>query len=193
VGLDIYERGWSMPGAGAHLWGGQFARNLTHDMADDSSTQANESVNFYRTFAQAKKKPMMIGETGATLSFRTDLGAEERAALNNKWKTGYWNSSEYGWMQGVYGTTQYKDQTLLHPLDTSFPLIKAIVWFQIAKHEDIVAQAPDGKLIWFENAYTDYRIGGGAEKNAPSSYNSSELALYRRLTGNPYFLPTVRR
>jgi hypothetical protein len=193
VGLDVYERGWSMPGAGSKLWGGQFAQNLTHDMADDASTQVNDSVNFYRTFAQGKKKPMMICETGATLSFRTDLNLQERSILNNKWKTGYWNSSEYGWMQGVYGTTHYKDQTLLHPIDKSFPLIKGIVWFQIAKNEDVVAQASDGKLIWFENAYTDYRIGGGAEKNAPGSYNSSELALYRRLTGNPYFLTTVRR
>ncbi|MDH7896471.1 hypothetical protein NBU61_28315, partial [Escherichia coli] len=100
VGLDTYERGWTMPMPGAKLWGGQFAHTLTHDDADNSTTPQNESVNFYNTFAVKKRKPLMICETAATLSFRDDLPDDQRAAISTDWKSGYWNPSEYGWMQG---------------------------------------------------------------------------------------------
>jgi hypothetical protein len=193
VGLDVYERGWNMPGPGARPWGGLFALNLTNDAADDPSTPQNESVNFYRTFAEAKKKPMMIGETGVTLSYRNDLPEATRSVLNNDWKTGYFNPSEYGWMQSVYGTTAYTEQPLLNPLDTTFPLIKAIVWFQIAKTEDIPVRGSNGQIRWFDDAYVDYRIGGGVEPNGATPFASQELALYRRLVGNPYFLSTLSR
>lgn len=195
VGLDVYERGWTMPMPGSKLWGGSFWLNLTHDMADDPKTPdpVNESVDFYKTFAS--RKPFMICETGATLSYRTDLTPDQRGPLTHSWKTGYWDDAEYGWMQAVYGTSDYRDQKLLHPLDTDFPRIKAIVWFQIAKHEDIpVAKSVNGQdqIVWFNDGYADYRIGGSATENGPRSFAPQEFALYRRLTASPYFLSAVQ-
>ncbi|MDQ3813312.1 MAG: hypothetical protein M3347_05115 [Armatimonadota bacterium] len=194
VGLDFYERGWTMPMPGAKLWGGQFAYNLTNDAADDPRTTHNESVNFYETYVVQKNKPCMIGETGATLSYRTDLSAQERAVLTHLWKTGRWNAAEYGWMQGVYGTSAYKEQSLLQPIDEAFPRIKAIVWFQIAKREDLpVERLRDGKreVVWFDNAWTDYRVGGGVEENGSRPYARQEIELYRKLTDTPYFLRSI--
>ncbi|MBV9868503.1 MAG: hypothetical protein JO316_24370 [Abitibacteriaceae bacterium] len=196
VGLDIYERGWAMPMPGAKLWAGQFENNLTHDAADDPKTQANESVDFYKIFVGEKKKPLMICETGTTLSYRNDLPTIQRAALNNAWKTGYWDDQEYGWLQGVYGTSDFKDQKLSRALDKNYPRIKAISWFQIAKHEDIpVMKSVNGKdqLTWFDNGYADYRIGGSVEENGTQTYAQPELDLYRRLTASPYFLSSVQK
>jgi hypothetical protein len=196
VGLDIYERGWTMPMPGARLWAGQYAHNLTRDAADDGNTETNESVNFYRTFVVEKKKPLMLAETSATLSYRTDLPVTQRATLNNQWKTGYWNKNEYGWMQGIYGTTYYKDQELTYPIDREFPGVKAIVWFQIAKREWVPVQKTVGnkkEMVWFDNTHADYRIGGGAEENGPTPFSSKELDLYRRLTNNSYFLSSVQK
>jgi hypothetical protein len=192
VGIDIYERGWSMPMPGAKLWGGQFAHNLTHDMTDDAATKENESVNFYLLYGQWKKKPIMICETGATLSYRTDLPVAQRAQMTRDWKIGYWNDAEYGWLQGVYGTTGYKGQKFVEPLDTAFPQIKAVVWFQIAKREFIPAQKGPGQYVWFKNDWADYRIGGGVEEGATPPYGKMELDVYKALTSGPYFLSKVQ-
>jgi hypothetical protein len=196
VGLDVYERGWTMPMPGAHLWGGQFAYNLTRDMADDASTpDKNESVNFYETFAAKKNKPLMLCETGATLSFRTDLSDSDRELMNHEWKAGHWNGSEYGWLQAVYGTSGFKEYKLLQPIDRAFPKLKAIAWFQIGKREYIPVQKTQNgetKMIWFDNAWADYRIGGGAlEKETTSAFTGDELNLFRDLTNTPYFLSKI--
>ncbi len=198
VGLDVYERGWSGPNPGAHLWGGQFAYNLSHDMMDDDKTTQNESVDFYKTYAEAKHKPLMLAETSATLSYRTDLDAATRSTLNNEWKSAYWNSAEYGWMQSVYGTTAWEksqSQKLLQPIDTRFPQLKAIVWFQLAKQEWIpVEHTQNGRKTyqWFNDTYTDYRIGGSVAKGAESPFATEELDLYRELTASPYFLTQLQ-
>ncbi len=191
VGIDVYERGWNLPMPGAHLWGGQFGYNLTHDMTDNTATKANESVNFYQLFGQWKRKPIMICETAATLSYRTDLQPAERAQMTRDWKIGYWNPAEYGWMQGVYGTSNYKNQKFTAPLDAEFPQVKAIVWFQIAKREFIPAQRKAGDFVWFKNDWADYRIGGGIEEGAKAQFGQQELDLYRALIGNGYFLSKV--
>lgn len=191
VGLDVYERGWAMPMPGTHLWGGQFANNLTHDMTDDTNTPQNESVNFYLLYGQWKRKPIMICETAATLSYRTDLPLPQRAQMTRDWKIGYWNSAEYGWLQNVYGTSQYPGQKFLEPLDKQFPQVKAVVWFQIAKREFIPAKKSDGNFAWFNNEWADYRIGGGVEEGAPAPYGPRELDVYRALTRNSYFLSRV--
>lgn len=191
VGIDIYERGWTLPMPGARLWGGQFAHNLTHDMTDDPKTPANESVNFYLLYGQWKKKPIMICETSATLSFRTDLTVAQRAQLTRDWKIGQWNDKEYGWMQGVYGTTQHKTQKFVEPIDKQFPQVKAIVWFQIAKREYIPAQSPTGEISWFKNEWADYRIGGGVEEGKPAPFGQQEVNLYRSLIRSPYYLSRV--
>jgi hypothetical protein len=192
VGVDIYERGWSMPMPGSKLWGGQFAHNLTHDMTDDPGTPANESVNFYLVYGEWKKKPVMICETAATLSFRTDLTVAQRAQMTRDWKVGYWNSSEYGWLQGVYGTTGYTRQKFVQPIDTEFPQVKAVVWFQIAKREYIPVQKGPGEFVWFKNDWADYRIGGGVEESAPMPYARQELDVYKALTSGPYFLSRIQ-
>jgi len=194
VALDFYERGWTMPMPGAKLWGGQFGHNLTNDAADDSSTARNESVNFYQTYAVKKNKPLMVGETGATLSYRTDLPADQRAIMNHEWKTGYWNTSEYGWMQSAYGTSAFKGQPVLQPIDKAFPRLKAIVWFQIAKREDLPVEAMrDGQrhVKWYDNVYVDYRIGGSVEENGARPFAQQEIELYRKLTDTPYFLSGI--
>lgn len=193
VGLDVYERGWTMPMPGSKLWGGQFAFNLTRDMADDPKTpDKNESVNFYETYAVKKNKPLMLCETGATLSFRTDLKEKERALLTHQWKAGHWNDHEYGWMQGVYGTSAYKDQKLLQPIDHAFPKLKAILWFQIGKREYIPVEKSPSEMVWFQNEWADYRIGGGAIENGPQSeFADEELNLFRRLTNTPYYLSKI--
>jgi hypothetical protein len=188
VGLDAYERGWTLPMPGAKLWGGQFAHNLTHDMTDDPNTPVNESVNFYKLYGEWKKKPIMICETAATLSFRTDLTVPQRAQMTRDWKIGYWNANEYGWLQGVYGTSGYKGQKFVVPIDQQFPQVKAIVWFQIAKREYIPAQKPSGGFAWFNNEWADYRIGGGVEEGKPAPYGAQEVDVYRALTRSPYFL-----
>ena len=193
VGLDVYERGWTMPKPGAHLWGGQFAHNLTHDMTDDNSTPQNESVNFYQLYGQWKRKPIMICETSATQSFRTDLTPAQREQLSRDWRVGYWNPAEYGWLPAVYGTSNYPAMKFLDPIDVTFPMIKAVVWFQIAKREFIPAQKPDGSFAWFENEWADYRIGGGADREKVSPYKQQELNVYRALTKSPYFLSGVQK
>ena len=192
VGIDIYERGWNLPMPGAKLWGGQFANNLTHDMTDDENTKDNESVNFYLLYGQWKKKPIMICETAATLSYRTDLPVEQRAQMTRDWKIGYWNSDEYGWLQGVYGTSAYKAQKFLDPIDKTFPQVKAIVWFQIAKREFIPAKRGANDYVWFKNDWADYRIGGGVEEGEKAPFKRQELDVYRALTGNSYFLPRIQ-
>ena len=191
VGIDIYERGWTMPMPGAKLWGGQFGHNLTHDMTDDSNTPQNESVNFYQLYGQWKKKPIMICETGSTLSYRTDLTVPQRAQITRDWKIGYWNSAEYGWLQGVYGTSGYKGQKFVEPLDVAFPMVKAVVWFQIAKREYIPAQKAAGQFAWFNNEWADYRIGGGVEEGKAAPFGRQELDVYKSLTSSPYFLSKV--
>ncbi len=190
VGMDIYERGWKMPVPGEHLWGGQFAHSLTHDMTDDPATEPNESVNFYLVYGEWKKKPMMICETAATLSYRSDLPLPQRAQLSRDWKIGYWNPSEYGWVQGVYGTSDNGGgRQWLEPLDKVFPQIKAVVWFQIGKREYIPAAKKDGGFVWFDDQWADYRVGGGVEENAPRSlFAQQELDVYRGLIGSKYFL-----
>ena len=199
VGLDVYERGWTGPQPGAHLWGGQFAHNLSNDMLDDARTKANESADFYQTYAQKKRKPMMLAETSATLSYRTDLEASARAALNNEWKSAYWNDAEYGWMQSVYGTSTWEKahaQKLLQPIDVKFPQLKAVVWFQLAKQEWIpVERTRNGRKSyqWFNDTYTDYRIGGGVAKSAESPFADEELGLYRELTASPHFLSQIQK
>jgi hypothetical protein len=197
VGIDIYERGWNMPMPGEKLWGGQLAYNLTRDEADDRSTpDTNESVNFYETFAVKKGKPLMLAETGATLSYRTDLPLAQRALMNHAWKAGRWSGAEYGWLQAVYGTSTFFDHKLLQPIDKSFPMLKAIVWFQIAKRESVpvekILPGNQRRIIWFDDGWTDYRIGGGAEEGAPPPpYADEELTLFRRLTKNKYFLSNI--
>ena len=193
VGLDVYERGWTMPQPGAKLWGGQFAHNLTHDMADDSSTPANESVNFYLLYGEWKRKPIMICETSATLSFRSDLAPDARAQMSRDWRIGYWNPNEYGWLPAVYGTSDAPGMKFLDPIDQKFPMIKAVMWFQIAKREFVPAQKPDGGFKWFENEWADYRIGGGVAQNAVSPYKQQEVDVYRALTKSPYFLSAVAK
>ncbi len=200
VGMDAYERGWTMPSPESRLWGGQFANNLTSDAADDPKTPQDESINFYKTYAEKKRKPMMLCETSATLSYRTDLAPGPRAALNHAWKAGYWNNNEYGWMEGVYGTSAYSRRVrpLTTPIDTMFPQLKALVWFQIGKKETIpVIKTVAGvsKTVWFDNVWTDYRIGGGAQedKAASPAMARDEIELYRQLTAGPYFIGSIRR
>lgn len=194
VGLDVYERGWTLPNASSKLWGGQFAHNLTRDMTDDPQTSENESVNFYLVYGQWKRKPIMICETGATLSYRSDLPVKERARLNRDWKIGVWSEKEYGWIPSVYGTSDAnkKGWRLQNPIDQEFPMVKAIVWFHIGKREFIPAQGPDGKFVWFENEWADYRIGGGVSENDVSPYAQQEVDVYRGLIANPYFLSKVQ-
>ena len=187
---------------GAHLWGGQFGHNITSDMNDDPQTPKDESINFYQTFAADKRKPMMICETSATLSYRSDLNALQRGLINNEWKSGYWNDAEYGWMQGVYGTRAYAARSgrkLLKPLDRDFPNIKALVWFQLSKAEWIPVEKSEGDkkvIVWFDNAYTDYRIGGGIAPDGDQLFGPQEVDLYRQLVDTPYFLgsaPQIKR
>ena len=215
VGLDIYERGWTMPLPGAKLWGGQFAHNLTHDALDDGATATkNESVDFYHTFAEKKNKPMMICETAATLSYRGDMGENDRFLLDSDWKTGYWNEAEYGWMQAVYGTTGYRTQALKYPLDRDFPRIKAIVWFQVAKRETIPVEKPFGVPI--PKASADVAVITNSLKpgasfpvvrladkrqivwfnNAQADYrinDHEQIDLYRALTKTPHFLSELQK
>ncbi len=193
VGLDVYERGFFLPKPGAHLWAGQFAFNLTHDAADDPKTTQDESVGFYNVYGSVKRKPIMICETGATLSFRSDLDATERAQMNSDWKIGYWNANEYGWMQNVYGTTKDPTQQFLHPIDREFPMIKAVLWFQIAKVEDVSAGPPGQPITKFPNAWLDYRIGGGVEPDDKGLFTRQESDVYRSLTANSYFLSDVQK
>ena len=195
VGLDIYERGWTMPSPGSKLWGGQFAYNLTRDMNDNPKTpDKNESINFYETYAVKKNKPLMLCETGATLSYRVDLPEDERALLNYQWKAGSWNDSEYGWLQNVYGTSAFREQKLLQPIDRAFPKLKAIVWFQIAKREYIPVQKSPTQMVWFKDDWADYRVGGGSVENGPKSeFAEDELSLFRRLTNTPYFLSKIAK
>ncbi len=192
VGLDVYERGFFLPKHDAHLWGGQFAYNLTHDAADDPNTPQNESVGFYNIYANIKRKPILICETGATQSFRTDLTLAQRAQMTRDWKIGYWNDNEYGWMQNVYGTTKYKGQKFLHPLDVKFPMIKGALWFQIAKREDVSGKTPGQPIAKFKDAWLDYRVGGGVSPEVKGLNGQQEIDVYRALTGNSYFLSDIQ-
>lgn len=193
VGLDVYERGFFLPKADAHLWGGQFAYNLTHDAADIEATPQNESVGFYNIYANVKKKPILICETGATQSFRSDLTLDQRAQMTRDWKIGYWNDNEYGWLQNVYGTTKYAGEKFLHPIDREFPMVKGVLWFQIAKHEDVSGRTPGQPIARFKDAWLDYRIGGGVSPDDQGLNGRQEIDVFRALTGNSYFLSDVQK
>jgi hypothetical protein len=195
VGLDIYERGWTMPMPGAHLWGGMLHRNMSWDMADDTNTPQNESVDFYKTFAVEKNKPMMLGETSATLSYRSDLTDAQRALLSYQWRAARWNDAEYGWLQTVYGTTNFKAYPLVKPIDREFPKLKAITWFHIAKKEDIPVEKTVGtqkQVVWFNNGFGDYRIGATAREGGQRPFEREEISLFQRLTDNPHFLTKIQ-
>ncbi len=192
VGLDVYERGFFLPAANGHLWGGQFAYNLTHDAADDPQTPENESVGFYNIYANIKRKPILICETAATQSFRTDLSLQERQKMTRDWKIGYWNANEYGWMQNVYGTSTSPGQKFLHPIDAEFPMIKGVVWFQIAKREDVSGRVPGQPTTKFKDAWLDYRVGGGVSPDDRGLSGQQEIDVFRSLTGNSYFLSDVQ-
>ncbi len=194
VGLDVYERGWTMPMPGAHLWGGMLERNISWDMADDPKTAWNESVDFYKTFAVGKNKPLMLGETSATLSYRSDLTDPQRALLSYQWRAGRWNDAEYGWLQTVYGTTNFKAYPLVNPIDTKFPKLKAITWFNIAKKETIPVEKTVGdkkQIIWFDDGFGDYRVGASAKEGGQRPFQKEEIGLFQRLTNNPYFLTKI--
>jgi hypothetical protein len=60
----------------------------------------------------------------------------------------------------------------------------------VAKREYIPAEKTvNGRkeIVWFNDAWTDYRLGGGVEENGTRPFANEEIALYRRLTNNPYF------
>ncbi len=195
VGLDVYERGWTMPMPGAHLWGGMLERNISWDMADNPDTPLNESVDFYKTFATLKNKPLMLGETSATLSYRSDLSDAQRALLSYQWRAGRWNDAEYGWLQTVYGTTNFKAYPLVNPIDTKFPKLKAITWFNIAKHEDIPVEKTIGdkkQIVWFDGGFGDYRVGASAKEGGARPFQKEEISLFQRLTDSPYFLTKIQ-
>ena len=205
VGLDFYERGWTLPGMESKIWGGLFTYGLTHDSLDDMSTPENESVNFYKVYCEEKQKPLMICETGATLTYRDDLTGEQRRELSHEWKGGKWNPGEYGWIMGVYGTSQLKTNKHNYNIDAAFPKLKAIIWFNQAKREDVpveinrfmegefsdaVGYGPK-KTKWFDNGWCDYRVGNNSVDESTKhdiKYSSeAEIKLYRELTGVEYF------
>jgi hypothetical protein len=199
VALDFYERGWTQPNLNSKLWGGQFGRNLTYDSLDDPKTSKNESVNFYKTFCEDKNKPLMIAETASSCTYRYDLKEDVRRDLSHNWKAGYWNPAEYGWIMGVYGTTYFNELKHTYNIDKEFPLLKAIIWFQIAKKEDLPTEKKiNGKkeIVWFNNAFCDYRIGYNAvspETKYEKDYTfKDELELYKKLIKNPYFLSEIK-
>ena len=117
---------------------------------------------------------------------------DQRAQMTRDWKIGYWNSNEYGWMQNVYGTTKYTSQKFLHPLDVEFPMVKGVLWFQMAKREDVSGRTPGQPTVKYKNAWVDYRIGGGAAPDDRSLNNRKELDLFRALTSNSYFLSDIQ-
>lgn len=196
MSLDFYERGWYLPGPLARLWGGQFTRGLEYDSADDPATVENESINFYKTFCVDKNKPLIICETGATQSYRTDLPKEQRRDFSNNWKAKYWDKHNMGWIRQVYGTSFTKEPHFVD-LDKEYPLLKGIIWFNQGKVEMIPAVRKQGKkkeIIWF-NAFMDYRIGYNSvddeTKYSPDYFFQEEIDLYSKMINNDYFLPTV--
>lgn len=199
VGLDFYERGWYQPDLKKKLWGGLFGYGLTNDSLDDPNTKENESVNFYETYCIKKNKPLMICETGATLTYRIDLSSDERQKLSRNWKGVWWNPGEYGWIMGVYGTSYFDNLKHNYSIDKEFPNLKAIVWFNMAKVEDMpTVKKQDGKeeVIWFNNGFCDYRIGydatSPANKYAPESQSPEQIELYKDLIKNSHFLSEIR-
>ncbi|MBN2189929.1 MAG: hypothetical protein JW728_01795 [Candidatus Aureabacteria bacterium] len=205
VGLDFYERGWTFPCMDSKIWGGLFTYGLTHDSLDDTSTSENESVNFYKIYCEEKQKPLMICETGATLTYRDDLAGEQRKDLSHRWKGGKWNPAEYGWIMGVYGTSQIKSNKHNYNIDTAFPKLKAIIWFNQAKREDVPVEInkfmegefsdavgyESKKIKWFDNGWCDYRIGNNSidesTKHDVKYSSEDEIKLYRELTDAEYF------
>ncbi len=197
VGLDFYERGWYLPHPGAKLWGGQFARGLHYDSLDKPGTTANESVDFYKVFCVEKKKPLMLCETAAEQTYRTDLTPEERRGFSHDWKTRIWDAVNVGWLRAVYATSNTKEK-VFGPIDQQFPMLKGVVWFNFAKAETLPAMKRTGKtkeIVWFKDAFADYRIGWNAPsedaKYAAESKFPDENELYARLIGEPYFLSAV--
>ena len=80
----------------------------------------------------------------------------------------------------------------MQPIDRAFPKVKAVVWFQVGKREYIPVQKSKSEMIWFENEWADYRMGGGAIENGPKSeYAEMEMDLFRRLTNTPYYLSKI--
>jgi hypothetical protein len=184
VGLDFYEKGWNISDTNAKLWGGLFVHGLTHDAMDDPLTEENESVNFYKTFCEQKNIPLMICETSATLTYRSDFGELARV-MSDDWKAAWWNPTEYGWLYNVYGTSFFNEHTLSYPIDKMLPKLKGIIWFNQAKKENMPVQ-------WF-----DYRIGWNSlsedEKYAPWSKYDNEILLYKNLIFPNYFITEVKK
>lgn len=201
VGLDFYERGWNMPTRNAKLWGGLFIHGLTHDSMDDPETEENESVNFYKTFCEEKNKPLMLSETAATSTHRTDLSEGDRKEISHNWKAQWWNSKEYGWLINVYGTSCFQKFQIDYPIDKMLPKLKAIIWFNQAKNEDIPAEKISEdkskiEIVWFKKGWFDYRIGWNSvsetNKYTPENKYPDEISLYSLLIGSDYFISKVK-
>ena len=194
VGLDFYERGFYLPHPDKKLFGGLFSTGL-HD--DDGG------IDFYHTYYTEKRKPIMVCETGAHQTYRTDLSEEKRRQFSHRWKSGYWNSAEYGWIYQVYGISSYDDKVLNYPIDKILPGIKAIIWFQQAKVESTPSarkvRVPgtvskiEEEVVWFDDAWCDFRMGHNSvgPSDKATAVFPDELALYRSLVSERYFLQSV--
>ncbi len=203
MGIDYYERGWVVRGIGTEkVWGGLFHFGLNNDMADLPNTVQDESINFYQTYCVAKNKPLMICETGATLSYRNDWTVKQRREYSHKWKMGYWNKGEQGWLYAVYGNSYYKEKDIYIKIDKELPLLKGILWFQQAKSEEVVVSEEVSKFILskkrfhvFYNGWCDYRIGYNStsptDNKNKKSYFPDEMKTYFQLINNPYFLSDI--
>ncbi len=203
MGIDFYERGWTVEEPGSKkLWGGIFGLGLQNDMKDKDNTKKDESVNFYKTYCENKNKPLMICETGASLSFRGDWEEQERRDFSHSWKIGYWNNGEQGWLYNVYGTSYYEDKIIEAKIDKDFPLLKGILWFQQGKAEDVVVgeevstfMKSKKRFHVFYNGWCDFRIGYNSvspdDYDNKKSFFPDEIKTYFSLINNPYFLSDV--
>jgi len=111
----------------------------------------NHVPNFHDVFAVGHNKPMMIAETSALFDTGDSRGG---GASEEAIKT--------AWLRQVYNTSDESQPRL----DTSFPQLKAIFWFNILKYESEV------------KGDVDWRLNG----------NQSSVERYSQLLANKYFV-----
>lgn len=148
VGLNFYDKDYDENNI------------VSHDFFKSNIVNGAYGMNFYLKFAVGKNKPMLISEIASFDPNKDPTVTGKRVPLT----TSAENAFKQSWISQIYNATFLK---------TYFPRLKAIIYFNVSKYENIDTKTHNG-AYQFKNILVDYRI--------PSYYN------YGKLIKNSYFL-----
>lgn len=148
VGLNFYDKDYDENNI------------VSPDFFKSNIVNGASGVNFYLKFAVGKNKPMLISEIA---SFDPNKDPTKKGIRTPLTSTSE-NIFKQSWISQIYNSKFLK---------TYFPRLKAIIYFNVRKYENIDTQTHNG-AYQFKNILVDFRI--------PSYYK------YGKLIKNSYFL-----